>query len=89
MNGDHRGTIRSFIGIAPLSHRGQNRPQVTTLVGQAIVESRRVIAVGHLGQDSGVYESVETLIQDVARDPKALLGLVEAGHSQKDIPEYQ
>jgi hypothetical protein len=48
-----------------------------------------MLAVCHLVQDPGLNERVEALIQDVARDSKALLELVEAGHSQKDITDDQ
>ena len=85
----HRGTVGGGVLVAPLAHGGEDRPQVTALVGEPVVEARGVLAVGDLGQDPGLDQPVEALVQDVPGDPESLLELVEAGHTQKGVAHDQ
>ena len=72
--GDAQGRpIRCGVLVAPLPHRRQHRPQVATPLGQAIVVTRRTIAVAHLGQHARFDQMVEALVEDVSRDTEPLL----------------
>src|SRR5205807_5796416 len=69
--------------------RRDHMPQVASLVGQSVVEPRRMLAVGNLHQDTRRYQPREALVEDVARDPETFLHLVKARDAEEHVANYQ
>ena len=55
-----------FVAIPPLPHGGQDRPEVTTLVGQAVVVPDRPVQIPHPLKHAGIDQLGEPLLKDVA-----------------------
>jgi hypothetical protein len=72
-----------------LAQGGEYWPQVPALVGEPVVVSRWVLAVGDLGEHPGLDEAGQALAEHVARDPESLLEVVEAGHAEEGVAEDQ
>jgi hypothetical protein len=62
-------------------------PQIPTLVGEAVLRAGRMVRVGHSLEDAVVDEAVQPPGEDVARDPKAGLEVIETGHAQEGVPD--
>ena len=75
--------------VPPLEEHDQHRPQIASFLGQLILPSRGVLLVRHSLEDSVYHEPPEAYGQYIARDPEALLKLVESAHASKRIPENQ
>ena len=88
---DHleRRPVGRRVGVAPLAHGREHRPQVPALGGEPVVGAGRVVAVGNLRQDARLDQPGEALVEDVAGDPQALLELVEAGDAEEGVADDQ
>src|SRR5665213_2013717 len=65
------------VGVPPLAHGREHRPQVPALVRQPVVVPRRVLGVRHSLQYAGVDQRGQALLEGVARDTEALLEVFE------------
>ena len=75
--------------VAPLTDGGHHRPEVPTLVGQAVLVAQRTFGVRHLRQQTIGDEVVETAGEDVASDAQALLEVVEAAGAEARLTHDQ
>ena len=82
-------SVGGGVGVAPLAHGREDRPQVPALLGQPVVVAGRVVAVGDLGQYPGLDQVGQALVQDVAGDPEAFVELVEPGHPEERVADDQ
>jgi len=55
-------------GFTVLTQGLQDRDEGAAFVGEAVIEARRVLAVGHLMDHACVFELLETVRQQVRRD---------------------
>ncbi len=89
MNQEEWWAIRRRVAVPPLPHRGEYGPQVAALSREAIVVARRSIAVGPAFEDARSDEVAQTLIEHIARDPEALLELIETRHPEEGVAHDQ
>src|SRR5579884_975146 len=75
--------------VAPLAHGVDHRPQITAAFGQPVVEARRVLAVGNLGEHADLDEASQALTEHVAGDPEPPLEVVKAGHAEERVADDQ
>jgi hypothetical protein len=73
------------MAIAPLQQRHHDRPQVDPLLGQAVLEARGALLVGHAHEDALVDEAAQAVGEDVARDAEVALEVVEAPHAHERL----
>jgi hypothetical protein len=73
--------------VTPLSHGGDDWPQVTPLVSEAVLVAGRMLLVGDPGEDALVDESGEPLVEDAAGDPEAGLEVVEAANAEEGVAQ--
>ena len=73
------------VAIAPLQQGHHDRPQVEALLGQAVLEARGAVLVGHALEDALVDEAAEAVGEDVARDAEVALEVVEAAHAHERL----
>jgi hypothetical protein len=75
--------------VAPLHEGEQHRPQVLASGRQPVLVTRRMLLVSPALQQPLVDEPEQPRVQDVARDPKAALEVIEAMHAAKRIAQDQ
>jgi hypothetical protein len=73
--------------VTPLSHGGDDWPQVTPLVSEAVLVAGRMLLVGDPGEDALVDEPGEPLVEDAAGDPEAGLEVVEAANAEEGVAQ--
>src|SRR5207249_1048950 len=81
---DRRASWR-LPAVAPLTHGREHGPEVLALVGEPVVVSGRVLAVGHPLEHAGVDEMTEALVEHVPGDAEAALEVLEAGHAEEGV----
>src|SRR5271170_1135203 len=75
--------------VAPSHHRHQHGIEIDSLARQAILDAAAVAFTARAIEDSVAHQVAQSRAQDVARDSRALLKLVEAMVSEKRLPQYQ
>jgi len=73
--------------VSPLSHGGEDGPEIPPLVGEPVVVARRVLGIRDPGQHALLDQPPEALLQDVAGDPEPTLEVVEATDPQEGVPD--
>ncbi len=84
-----RGAIGRRPPVAPLPHGGEHGPQVSALVGEAVLVAQRPLLVGNLLQHTCLDQARQSVRQDVAGDPQAGLEVVEPTHAQERVADDQ
>ena len=75
--------------IAPLTERGHDGPQGASFVGEEVVVAAAGLVVGAAFQDAGGDEGVESVGEDVARDPQAFDEVIEAADTEEGVAQDQ
>ena len=73
------------VAVTPLQQGDEHRPQVGTLLGQAVLAAQRALLIGPLHQDPLLDEPLQPRLEDVARHAQVALDVVEAPDAQEDV----
>ena len=57
--------------VAPLTHGGEDRPEVAPLVGEPVLVAQGALLVGHPLEDTGLDQAGQAHVEDVAGDAQA------------------
>jgi hypothetical protein len=85
----HRPGRQARVAVAPLHQRDDRRPQVQTLLGEAVFVARRTLLVDALLEHALLLQARQAGLQHVARDAQVLLDLVEAAQAEEDVAHDQ
>ena len=75
--------------VAPLAKRGDHGPQGAAFVGEQVVVAAPGLVVRTTFEDPCRDEGVESVAEDVARDPQALDEVVESADSEEGVAQDQ
>ena len=89
MHHHDRGTIGSGIVVSPLAHCVDDRPEISPLIGQAIIKPRWMLTVRAFSEDTFFYQSLQSLLKDVARYAQSTLENVELRDAHQSVTKYE
>ena len=78
VEGEPRRTTRCrVVAVAPLDQHEQHRPELAALFGEDVLGPARAVWVGDALEHPFVAQQLQSVGEDVRRDPQALLELLE------------
>lgn len=84
-----RGSFRCGPLVAPLTHRGDDRPQVAAPIGEPVLKARRPVLVRDTVEDLDVHQLAQSVVQHVASDSESSLEVVETADAQERVTDDQ
>src|SRR5437773_406770 len=84
-----RRSVGGGPSVAPLAHRGEDVPEIASLLGEPIARARWIVLVSHALENAVVDQLRQALIEDVARDTESRLEVIEPAYTQERVAHDQ